>query len=416
MAAPNTYYVNNGNAAIPADKVGVLKVNHLPALFAYSGNQKSMFRLDGWITAQKGDGSATIGFIGFVRIDNVNSLNYRLHNLSKHGGIELQFPLFRVITLTDGGLNIKSNVVWDSTLSDRVNNISSKSNVDIPFHNSNVTVTMTWQLFRGGTLIAVKYATRVFNSSFQGQNSVDVVLSAIDDYQPEAGDEVTYSISTSNDQGEFYDPNSVQTIILKPALITWQYNPLVAWPSQIVANPTNSIDVRFAKAPFDIGTTFYTNDVMGITLAAGYYIDFERWYQIDITGTLIDMAYHGIWPVGDPAAPVDYVTIVHHGDRTTIINLEAYLNLINYTTGTGWDAPTTMYRSTRTDSTQNKFYTNTGLSVEVANGYYVFPYGGGDIDTLENGRYLIFYRIEGALWTERWQYDTIDQYSQQIPL
>lgn len=415
MAAPNVYYVNNGNASIPADEVGVLKVDHLPALFAYSGNQKSMFRLDGWITVQKGDGTGgNMGFIGFIRTNNVNSLNYRLHKIDKHGGVALQIDGYPIITLKDAGLNIYSYVEWKATQDRRANAIRVLTEIDIPFHNFNVDLVMAWSLYRGGVLIYVGEVSRTFNSSSQGAVGLEALISIIDSDKPQAGDEVSYTIRTSNDQGLWYDQNT-PTFIVLPALVTWNTG---TWASTAVSSPTGSYDLRFAKVPFVLGDTFYLNDIMGVTAPAGYYADYEKWYQLNSSGVLIDEGYHGQWPSGDPATPRDYTITTCYGYRASFFNITTgYLsNLIDYDAGTGWDTPFSIYLSTRADFTYLKYCSTTSLSGYVSNGYYVFPFGGGDRSTLLSSRYLYFVKIEDGSIIEKWEYDTIDQTSTQIPI
>lgn len=344
------------------------------------------------------------GVVGCVILSGNNA---KLHNLDTRGG---KGRIGNMQMLNDGGLNIKSFVEWLSNLEIRANAIRISTNTFVPFYNYAVNLYLTCNVYRGGILISIEENFITFNVDKKGE-FVNAVVSIIDSDKFEAFDEVEFTLRTVNEEGTFNE-GTTRTFIVKPALVRWNTG---TWPSLAVNFPTGYLDLRFEKVPFFLGDTFYLNDILGTTAPSGYYADFEKWYQLDASGVLIDEGYHGTWPVGDPAAPVDYATITHHGYKNTLVNMTGYLTgFIDYDAGTGWDSPVSIYLSTRTDSTAGKYYADTALTSLVSNGYYVRPYGGGDRSTLQSNRYLNFVRIVSGLITETWEYDTIESISSRI--
>ena len=372
-------------------------------LSEYSGNEKGLFYLDG-LFVKNVSGKPFIGMV------NIVGSNYIMHNPSRINDFKVKIGSDVYALLEDGGLNIKSFVEWVSEVSIKANEIRVETNCFVPFYNYLTTLSIEFDVYRGGVLNSTQIAQRTFTLGDKGQ-LLNVVLSIVDSDKFEANDVVYYTIKTVNEEGTFNE-GTTRTFNVKPAIVRWNTG---AWPSLAVNFPTGYYDLRFVKVPFVLGDTFYLNDALGVTAPSGYYADFEKWYQLDASGVLIDEGYHGSWPTGDPAAPVDYSTIAHYGYKTTFVNMNGYLTgFIDYDAGTGWDATVNIYRSNRGDATDGKYYDNTALTSLVSNGYYIFPYGGGDRSTLQSNRYLNFVRMVSGLITETWEYDTIEAISNRI--
>lgn len=427
MSAPSTVYLDNSNFKIQVVEedlsgTALATYNHFVPKKLYStiANTMSLFYLDGIeediAIENDSGGDVEVGFWGYC---TVGSANLELHSSDRIGKLagtiydSSDVFINNRVYFNDGGLNIKSKVVFVSLMSERANSIRVKTNISIPFYNYDVDLYLTCLVYRGGVLISVEEKKITYNISNKG-TTFEAIISDIDNNKYEATDEIYYTIRTVNDEGTFNE-GTTRFFVVKPALVTWNSG---SWPSTAVSSPTGSYDLRFAKVPFVLGDTFYLNDVMSVTAPAGYYADFEKWYQLDSLGVLIYEGYHGDWPAGDPATPRDYTITTIYGYSASFFNITTgYLsNLIDYDAGTGWDTPFSIYLSTRADFTYLKYCSTSSLSGFVSNGYYVFPYGGGDRSTLLSARYLYFVRIESGAITERWEYDTIDQTSTQVPL
>lgn len=406
MSAPTTAYLTEvlpiSNGTITDDLY--LAIN----LTDYAGNMKDLFYIDYFLSAEKGFAK---GLIGIIEDDNT-LINYILRNSSRFSKITLTNPAGTktYVALNDGGLNIKSLVEWVSEVAIKANEIRIETNCFVPYYNYDTTLSIDFSVYRGGVFSSLEIASRLYTITNRGL-LLNTILSIVDSDKFEAGDVVYYTIKTVNEEGTFNE-GTTRTFNVKPAIVRWNTG---AWPSLAVNFPTGYLDLRFVKVPFVLGDTFYLDDVLGTTAPAGYYADFEKWYQLDASGVLIDEGWIGSWPTGDPAAPVDYSTIAHYGYKTTFVNMIGYLDgFIDYDAGTGWDATIDIYRSNRGDATDGKYYDNTALTSLVSNGYYVRPYGGGDRTTLQSSRYLNFIRIVSGLITETWEFDTIEMISNRI--
>lgn len=427
MSAPSTAYLDNSNFKIQVveeDTVGTVLAtyNHFipKKLYSTIANTISLFALDGLeedIAIEDTSGNVIdIGFLGYC---TAGSANLELHSADRIGKLagtiydSAEVFINNRVYFNDGGLNIKAKVTFISLMSDRANAIRVKTNINVPYYNYDTDLYLACSVYRSGVLISVQEKKITYGIANRGL-TFEAILSDVDNNAYEAFDEVIYTIRTDNSEGTFNEGTS-RSFVVKPALVTWNTG---TWPSTAVSSPTGSSDLRFAKVPFVLGDTFYLNDIMGVTAPAGYYADFEKWYQLNLLGVLIDEGYHGDWPAGDPATPRDYTITTIYGYRASFFNITTgYLsNLIDYDAGTGWDTPFSIYLSTKADFTYLKYCSTSSLSGFVSDGYYVFPYGGGDRSTLLSARYLYFVRIESGAITERWEYDTIDQTSTQVPL
>lgn len=376
---------------------------------------KALFKLDDLVEFQFNYGG--VNYYGFWGLITPSSFNSQFHNSVRH--LEVRFPntVVNKITMNDAGLNIIPYVRHNTIVSTQANAVRISPLLDVPFANPNVSLKLYWTLTRSGTPVSVgsESPVTINITSVDRGKTIDTSLNILNSQYVQHLDEIDFYYTATNEEGTWTDTSPSYGLTVSRGFVVWGYG---AWPSQIASAPAGYITAYFNSNPFwNPGVVFYLNPTSSTLVSNGYYADFERWYYIT-SGEITDMGWLGDWPSGDPAIPTYTNAITHHGYRNTFLNMTSgYLQIsIDYNAGTGWDSPATIYRSTLAGATFGKFYTSTAKTTFVANGFYVFPYGGGNYSTLLDYRYVHFAYIFNGVWTEYWEYDIESGLSEQIEI
>ncbi len=424
--APTTAYLENSNLKLQVNEENLsgtilATYNHLipRKLYGNIAATIAMLKLDGieqdLVISDNLNVEIERGFIAYCII---GSANYNLRAAARRGKLNGSLLDNNSVVINnrqyfnDGCLNHRSPVEYLERTSERANNIGIKVSLFIPYHNFDVELRLISTVTRAGVPVALsswETPKKIYYDITSRGQTKEATLSILDSNLIFAGDELTFVIQTQNFEG-IYEDVALRQFFVKPVLVTWNYSPTYASYARDI--PTTTYDIRSPRFPIYDGTTLYLNDIMGTTAGAGFYADNERWYQVDNTGTIIDSAYFGYWPAGDPLNPSDYMSIVHHGTRNNFLNISSgYVEGIDYVNGIGWDSPVTIYKH-KTDGLY--YVNNTPTNTVVANGYYVMPFGGGDVTTLLGQRIIEAVRIVSGSVTETWHYDIINQTWEQL--
>jgi hypothetical protein len=383
MPAPNTAYLNNGNALRMSeeDLAGGVLANYDALIAAYiygAGNIKALFYLDAITEVEITDDAGTVIQTGFIGLIINGSYNYNHHAASRQfkGALPVYDDADNLITdyvaLNDGGLN---------TLGNGANTSQSSSNSGI-----NLTGNFLSSYYDSSSNYGFRHkknsdsvwASINSNTVITSQNG-GVITMQIPSGIYVAGDSVNVQAFIVNPEGAYY--SNTQTFTVLRVALVWKGPATFA--SQ--AGSASNVSVFSDTQPAGVGSYISTNINGSGNISAGYYTYDGYWFEISIESGInkskvIAGGVNGIWPSGDPATPVRFldVTFTHFASTYT-----GGCPVVTGGNGTAYNC--------YFDNVDNVYRTGaTSSSVYIANGFY---WNG---QTAGNGA-LIFIQIESGV-------------------
>jgi hypothetical protein len=161
MPAPNTAYLNNGNALRMSeeDLAGGVLANYDALIAAYiygAGDIKNLFYLDAITEVQITDDAGNIIQTGFIGLAKINGFNYNQHSQAKRfkGSLlavnDVGVPIDDYVAFNDGGLNTLGKVSFEEILATSIASIQVFATFISSYYASSTAYGFRYRNFQAG--------------------------------------------------------------------------------------------------------------------------------------------------------------------------------------------------------------------------------------------------------------------------